>query len=99
MEIKAEMLRKEPLVELVNALLEAGVIKNHLMMLFLKEDLHKQLFETKDRLDAIDKKLEDKRLSIKNHNRLVGEWNRISARAQGKIAMCEKLDELIKEGV
>ncbi len=91
--VEPSELSKKALVELVDQLLKARVIGTEIIVLFFKHDQRSQLQLFAEKLDKIDKKLKRKRLSLKRHNELIREFNRITTTGARKLKRLKALEQ------
>jgi len=91
MKIETKKLSKASLVVIVDAARESHVLRESLILSFYLHDLHLQVKKIASKMIKIEKKLQDRRLPVKEHNRLVDQHQRLSARA---VRMIKDLDQL-----
>lgn len=92
MKIKTSQLSKTSLVAIIDALRKEGVIRDDLIIASYKRDLTSHLISIKRQLEKIESKLNRKKVSMQNHNKLVRKYNQLTVSGKKKLSKLEKLE-------
>lgn len=93
MKIKPKMLSKTGLTGIVNAAMDAGIIKEELLLECFKVDLHNQIVGIGEKLKPLDKQLENKKLTRAAHQKLVEKQNKLAILGNKKIQQLKELSD------
>lgn len=89
-------LSKNALIELVDKLVEARVIEKEIIFLFFRHDEREQLQQISNRLNEIDKLLEQKRLGVKKREALVREYGQLVNKGSRKLERVKALEKEVE---
>lgn len=92
MKIKTAELSKESLVNIVDILRDEHVVREPLVVAFLRADLAKQYASIEKQQREVDKKLKVKRLSKRAYTTLLKKYNQLAVRGNKKIDRYRELD-------